>query len=243
MTTEGEGAPSGNGEDGESNGRQKKQTTEKPHWVAYVEACCAVLLVVITGTYTYYAAGQLHKMRRATKAAEDSAYAAQNAADTASKTLIFTQDSFRDEQRAWIGVPEIKIVNLPKPAKMNVIFHNSGRTPALHLKRAFGYMISPTLVGGPKPKYIADLEKELTTKGYVAVAPDGGGILEAIDRDGYVFKQWQNIVAGTEFLYSYGIFRYNDVAGRPHATTYCYYLSDPNGIQQFRACEQYNDMN
>src|ERR1700676_4800696 len=49
---------------------------KKKNWPQYVEAMCAMLLVIITGTYTYYAAGQLHKMKRSTEATEKAANAA-----------------------------------------------------------------------------------------------------------------------------------------------------------------------
>jgi hypothetical protein len=209
--------------------------TEKNWWdkaKPYVESAGIVLLAV----YTFFTI----LMYCANKKAAD---AAKSAADTAASQLEFTQNSFREEQRAWIGVPDIKIVSLPSPAKMNVIFHNSGRTPALHLRGASAYAISSTFMDGPNPKYIAQLEKELATKGYTAIAPDGGGTLEAGDRDGYVSKQWRNIRGGTEFLYLYGVFRYNDTAGRPHATTYCYYSRDSNpSTQQLAAYNKYNDM-
>ena len=54
----------------ESKGKPNSNRPEDPHWITYVEGACAVLLVFITGFYTYYAAGQLHKMKRATEAAE-----------------------------------------------------------------------------------------------------------------------------------------------------------------------------
>lgn len=43
---------------------------KQANWPQRIEALCAVMLVIITGFYTYFAAGQLHKMRRATQAAE-----------------------------------------------------------------------------------------------------------------------------------------------------------------------------
>jgi hypothetical protein len=56
---------------------------EEANWPQRTEAVCAVLLVVITGFYTYYAAGQLHKMKRSTDAAEKAA----NVADQTLKEI------------------------------------------------------------------------------------------------------------------------------------------------------------
>jgi hypothetical protein len=70
MTTESDHAPARHGENSAQNRHGKEQGAAPPHWVAFVEGGCAVMLVLITGTYTYYTAGQLHKLKRATEAAE-----------------------------------------------------------------------------------------------------------------------------------------------------------------------------
>jgi hypothetical protein len=58
------------GENTAQNKRSKERGASTPHWVAFVEAGCAIMLVIITGAYTYYGAGQLHKLKRAVEAAE-----------------------------------------------------------------------------------------------------------------------------------------------------------------------------
>jgi hypothetical protein len=110
MTTESEGTPNGNGNNSKGNGTQKKQTTETPHWIAYLEGFCAVMLVLITGTYTYYAAGQLHKMKRSTDAAERAALAAKAAADIAHDTLVLSN-------RPWIRITH----RIVKPLNFNFV--------------------------------------------------------------------------------------------------------------------------
>ena len=221
-----------------NNGNHKKK-----NWPQRIEAVCAVLLVIITGFYTYYAAGQLHKMRRATKAAEDSAQAAKNAADTASKTLQFTQDSFRDEQRAWVGVPDLKIVSIPSPTSIDVSFHNSGKTPGLHLRRATVYMTRDAIVEGPSPHDIELAEKKIATSGETVIAPDETLILRATDSDDYVASKWQAIEGGKlKFLFIYGIVTYTDTANRPHRTLFCHYLSKPQVPMVLSACETFNNM-
>jgi hypothetical protein len=135
MTTVDEGAPSGNGGKRERDSSRKKQTAEKPHWVAYVEACCAVLLVLITGTYTYYAAGQLHQMKRSTDAATRAAKAAEDQGK-----LAYV------EERAWVGVvtaalkykrPPRKGEHMPPLTELLAVMvkiTNTGRTPAVNLR-------------------------------------------------------------------------------------------------------------
>jgi hypothetical protein len=66
---------------GEGRGRRVQRTVEKPsHWWETAPSICAILLVIITGYYTYYAKQQAG-------AAITAADAAKSAADTASSTL------------------------------------------------------------------------------------------------------------------------------------------------------------
>jgi hypothetical protein len=222
--------------------RKKQRYKKLRHAAVWIEAACGILLVLITGIYTYFAAGQLRIMGRATKAAEDSANAARSAADTASNTLKFTQDSFRDEQRAWIGVPDLKIVSIPNPTTIDVFLHNSGRTPALHVRRATVYATRDQIIKGPSPRDIAVAEKKILKSGEIAIAPDETPTLRASDNDGYVAGKWTAIDAGQKFLYVYGIIGYTDVANRPHKTSFCYYLSHPRVPMSLSACEAFNSM-
>jgi hypothetical protein len=126
---------------GDNHSNQK----EKKNWPQRVEAVCAVLLVIITGFYTYYAAGQLHKMRRATKAAEDSANAAKSAANIAESALQFQQQEFRTQQRPYIYPVPIRNMGAPDCIVFTPIgndlysvgcavgMRNSGLSPAVEI--------------------------------------------------------------------------------------------------------------
>jgi hypothetical protein len=105
-----------------SNRGDQKQT----NWPQRIEAVCALLLVIITGTYTYYAAGQLHKMKRSTDAAERAAVAADNSAQTADKTLRMAYRPWVNAESAELADP---LVNPPPPrfhVKLKFTFKNTG---------------------------------------------------------------------------------------------------------------------
>jgi len=77
--------------DGGGNGTKYRNYEEKPpHWASYIEATCAVLLVIITAFYTHYAYQQAG-------AAITAAAAAKSAADTAANSLELAN-------RPWIQV-------------------------------------------------------------------------------------------------------------------------------------------
>src|SRR5437660_5541534 len=63
-----------------------------------------------------------------------SADAADRSAKTAESTIANTQESFRQDQRAWVGVGEIEITKFVEKDEfnMNVVFVNSGKTPAVN---------------------------------------------------------------------------------------------------------------
>jgi len=102
-----------------SNQSHKKET----RWPQRIEAVCAVLLVIITGLYTYYAAGQLHKLKRSTEATEKAAKAAEGA-------NVIAHDSLVASQRPWIGMLD--------PSKENIgikVIPNPMRPDEPHLER------------------------------------------------------------------------------------------------------------
>ena len=65
----------------------KRSQAKNRMWLLIL-AACAVLLVLITGTYTYYAAGQLHKMKRSTEAAEGANRIAEQALEITNRAYL-----------------------------------------------------------------------------------------------------------------------------------------------------------
>lgn len=103
-------------------GQDVAKNTQKPtHWTAYIEAASAVLLVLITGTYTYYSAKQ-------TCAAINAANAATSAAQTASDSLKLTKSIFQATQVAIFN-PEINFAWVHDPI-LRVALTNVGTVPA-----------------------------------------------------------------------------------------------------------------
>ena len=74
--------------------------------------------------------------------------AAKNAKDSIQKT----QDSFRADQRAWVGLGEYRIeqFSAKDPFKLAIPFVNSGKSPAVFTEKSILYAISPTYLQGPQ---------------------------------------------------------------------------------------------
>ena len=127
MTTVSKGAPNGEPHGDENQGTEV-QKAAKPHITSFIEAGCALALVAITFTYTYYASGQLHKMKRTVDAAE-------KASAIAEQTLRNQQTTFEMDKRAYlIGLSPVFAKPgfvAEQPLFINISVKNVGATPAI----------------------------------------------------------------------------------------------------------------
>lgn len=233
---------------------------KETNWPQRIEAACAVLLVIITGTYTYYAAGQLHKMKRSTDAA-------QSAATTAAQTLINQQKSFEIDQRPYL-VGQAPVFSGPgfvsdQPLYVNVTVKDVGRTPAVQQltflrlvkHRVTGTTAADQMAGNRKvlervfnemrEREAAD-KKIMTTFASVEndTAPGADFFLSNFDKDGIVK------LSGSEFkliqtpnsplvLYALGLMTYGDKFENRYETQYCWLFFGPNPSIWHR-CDAYN---
>jgi hypothetical protein len=140
-----EGNEDGKGGNDENGGKKVVEHKQPKHWVEYVEGLCAIALVAITGTYTYYARQQADSAIKSAKAATVAADAAKSAAETAANSLTQSQANFRNEERAWIELDEPK-ASLAPPAdtpagsvlyRFPMYLRNVGQTSAFDIKVRF----------------------------------------------------------------------------------------------------------
>ena len=174
---------------------------------------------------------------------------AQNAADA----LLNTQESFRDEQRAWIGmegIGEIKGFTETEAWRITVIFFNSGRTPARNVQISDMFLTSPTPISGPTQEQIGWLK----FKPAQSIAPQGrynevisadsvGEAFSIQERLGNqtLISQYSQIKGRRLMLYYFGILKYDDIFGKAHETQYCIMLADTD-TKQAGMCDAFNDL-
>lgn len=189
---------------------------EKDWWEKYkryVEISGVVLLAIYTGfTIKMYYANR------------DAANAATIAAKTAKDTLDSSNQSFRQEQRAYVATTQAlmatpAICQVPGQTRVCVDVHaaNSGRTPAvglrLHRYATFGDNSEETIRQMKVPAY---------------PSPDGGML-------GNVGDQWgtaptdpvdaataKKLIDADIPVYIYGVIQYFDIFGEYHETGFCY---------------------
>jgi hypothetical protein len=162
----------------------------------------------------------------------------QAAAKNAKASIQATQDSFRGDQRAWVGVGEYQILQFTAkdPFKMGVPMVNSGKSPAVSTEGALRYLVTPTYLKGPPAN------SEYLFKPATAVPPGGRYVFNITQQTG-ISEFYDAITSGTKFLYIYGVFRYRDVYDPAIArvTTFCLFYDITYKGMAF--CEDGNDMN
>lgn len=166
-----------------------RKLRKAPIWI---EAACAIALVVITGFYTHYAHETLIELIKQYPEITKSADAAKNAADTASSALDFNQREFRQEQRPYIWLsagmattdtamamlplPELQKRNLP--LMVNVQVFNGGKSPGIRIGSTRTIVIfDVTEIADQKLRnYVPDY-----LHGETIIPPNGSAILPSPD--------------------------------------------------------------
>jgi len=249
------------------------QTPLWKYTLEYVAAVCSIALVIITAYYTRAAYRQAMASETAAKAARDAVKVARdtltetqasNASQTIStekaressernstQTLEATIDQFHQDQRAWLGVVDSSVnfsqCDTSTPAghcKVTLDIKNTGKTPALDIKRASAFSLSsPVMDSGPRPAYQNIIDNQIkAAQGERSLAPGNTTTMISDDNGNYVAPKWDKIAAQKLFVEIYGRLNYFDIFGRKHSTLFCYYIIDPS-TKLTASCEKYNEMN
>lgn len=160
-------------------------------------------------------------------------------ADAALKSIEIAQNSFRDDQRAWVGVsgkPEL-IKFSPDAFDLKINFLNTGKTPALRIKTISSFMTEwPFVPGVPKKQWEEIISKTKAEQPPNPTFPAWEHVLAPQGLNDYhyseegaqydVRKHYNAVKVPTEIIYFYGALTYYDIYGRgPYLTTWCVYIS------------------
>ncbi len=228
-----EGHKDDKGGDGENGPHRVTKEQDQPlHWTRYVEAACAIALVLITSTYTYYAS------RQAT-AALTAAHAAKSAADTANETLIemqtnnkesaqFAERKFHIEQRPYLTATDIKS-NSPISAGENRIMlglFNTGKSPALNVRiEPSFYLGEKRLIENPskRSESIVAADKPIFNTYTIEIIPNDN----------------LRIATGTQLHFRFTVI-YTDIFRDWHITQICTYYSPKEAAYKY--CDKGNSV-
>ena len=210
------------------------------------EICLIVIngLLLITSiviAVIYY--GQLCQMKSATKATEIAAQAAKVSAQAASDGVKATQTSMRSEQRAWVGVGDIRgLPQVGQPWEVVAVFHNSGKTFAQNIS---GYAVHEPVKRGSQPTFSYTHDKKLSG-GLISPSADYHVRLiltrskNGTGQPAPLTQPLADAIASDELrVYVHGIINYDDVFGVHHWVSFCYFWDTET--RGFGACSEHND--
>lgn len=141
------------------------------------------------------------------------------------------------EQRAWIGVEDIRgLPEMNKPLTITIVFKNTGKTPAKNVKLIDTYK---GIEKGNELKFDYPPPATEESRGVIFpqsilhndFTPGKGGTIQEID--------FNRISSQQVKLFVHGKITYDDIFSNEHWTTFCYYLvAEASG---WAACKEYND--
>jgi len=178
---------------------------------------------------------------------QKAARAAERSADAATKTYTLGE-------RPFITVKEMKMLLL-KPnvlPKGEVLFVNSGRSPAYKVSVVVGTILLPGLLPEQPPsgKFLGNVEFPVAAGGSTLL-PMRFGIEFRDQQTIYSLGNSEDVVNDTfknkQFLYVYGHVTYRDGAGAEHTTRYCGFYSrlpnDTGNVVILTTCTTHNSAN
>jgi hypothetical protein len=197
--------PNGNG------GKDEGQEKQKTNWPSRIQASCTVILVFITGFYTYYAARQRDAMLESNR---------------------INRDALESVQRAFVNFsPNISVALVTDKRGTKVIgwqfsipMENSGNTTT---REMFNH-VNVKLLDGELPKDFnyPDLGSQTPTPIVLGPKQSIASIPLLVKSESIKAVQGR-----TKHLYFYGWTRYRDVFQntKPHITKFCYELTQVGG--------------
>lgn len=205
---------------------------------SWIEAVASILLIVITGTYTYYARGQWFEMIRAANASRDSADAAKSAAETAHDSLISSGGQFKIGARPYLVAVSATPDSLGFPVgtrvKVKLLVHNFGRTPALKARLVSRVSSEPKQarlnVGG------SCSDSNFTVGGDSDFTPPVCNITVYEKGAGWIK------IGDDAYLIFNGELEYYDVFKERHTTKFCFDYAAYSGIEGFIHCDKGNEV-
>jgi hypothetical protein len=188
--------------------------------------------------YTFLAYHQLQTMTDATNATQDGVAEARRNRLQAEKSLNATIKQFHLDQRAWLGIEDLRGTPEPgKPYDIVIVLRNSGKTPA---KNVFSYARYSPLEKLPQRSLIkedCDLAKPRGSR--TLLSPNGIFLQTLKTTKGQPLDpKWKESIPN-QTMYAHGCTLYEDIYGGQHWLNFCGYWSEE--FKAYAFCTAFND--
>jgi hypothetical protein len=197
---------------------------------------------------TAHAADQLRR------AAADSEVAMRENARDARGALNASIEASKLDERAWLGISETEVLRYDpsdpaKPFRFQILFHNTGKTPARQVHIFLNDSVHDSRIAGPTDSewktFLESFDKSTDrwvigpneTRRYMFADFYTAGrdsFLDLITRNYLLFKE------RSKYLLIFGQATYLDIDNRQHATKFCLYFVPE--VTRFGNCARGNDM-
>jgi hypothetical protein len=217
--------------------RQKRIPRERAKFTDWVVMAATVVIAgaaIIQVLEMVDAGRQTDKIIAADKRLAD---AMEGSVTLAGTSLQETQNSFRDDQRAWIApVSGTTTLDESHPLRVDVLYSNLGKTPALEVSTILSWKSVPA--GQPiQIEYAPPVKRVNSGTAY----PNSKAVMFAKNDTVPTKQELDAIQSGRTIFYFFGSIDYKDVYGRKHWSHLCNVVHpDHSGVY---SCNVYNDAN
>ncbi|HEV2399280.1 MAG TPA: hypothetical protein VGS27_20200 [Candidatus Sulfotelmatobacter sp.] len=175
----------------------------------------------------------------AASASNEQAKAAWKNIELTSKNIDLTVETFRKDQRAWIGPAQHGPINISpgSPLTIEIIVQNYGKTPALKFESHSWLLDHAT---GSPPNF-AVAPRSRVSSSDVLYPGMQISLIPSTQGQKITAEQVAAFQSGKRTLYVFGDLSYNDVFGSAHRSTFCLYL-EPT-LKGLLTCSTYNAAN
>jgi len=151
-------------------------------------------------------------------------------------SLKQTQESFRDDQRAWLApISGTVILDESHPLRIDVIFQNTGKTPALKISTIVDWKSIP-----PGQPVNIEWSSHVRRMDSGTLYPNGRAGMFAKNETVSSKQQLDSIRSGKNTFYFFGSIDYKDVYGRKHWSHLCNIVKSDFSLNP---CPIYNEAN
>ena len=186
------------------------------------------------------------------RSAKDSEIAMQRNSENAQASLAASIAASKLDHRAWFGISDFKVLEYDpddprKPFRFEILFQNSGNTPARNITELGIFQVYNTDFSGPTDgdwktftEYFRGVKERYIAAPHVIRKSIVDSSMSAISND-FMIRNYPAIKQHTLFLYYFGQATYLDIDNELHTTKFCLVLSQPEN-KQFAHCGKGNEM-
>lgn len=151
-------------------------------------------------------------------------------------SLEATIAASRLEERAWVGIRDVRLVRFDKDKslKVDVEVRNTGKTPALSVQLGSGWATDMASTG-PAANWF-----NYSFRPAESIPPEGDHIIHIEVPSNVITPLYDVIMIRPQFLFVMGTVRYETIADQPGEANFCLFLNAQSKEMQF--CGSHNDM-